>query len=136
MPIDHGAAFPDNLAAQSYELEYLSWQAANEPFSEKNLAYIRGINTLEDIRMLDRFLYFRPICLRNVRISTTLLKMGAEAGLTVAKIGQILCRPDDDDNEPSILEQIVLKARQLADLKSKRLKGVINVRKTSQMIDE
>jgi hypothetical protein len=62
--------------------------------------------------------------------------MGAEAGLTVAKIGLILCRPDDDDNEPSILEQIVLKARQLADLKSKRLKGVINVRKTSQMIDE
>ena len=37
-----------------------------------------------------------------------LLKMGAlEFGLTLAQIGSILCRPDDDDEEPSLLEKAV-----------------------------
>ena len=54
--------------------------------------------------------------MRNMRISSTLLKKGAEAGLTLAQIGQILCRPDDDDGQPSILEQIVKKARTCANM--------------------
>ena len=37
-----------------------------------------------------------------MRISSTLLKKGAEAGLTLAQIGQILCRPDDDEEQPGI----------------------------------
>ena len=53
--------------------------------------------------------------MRNMRISSTLLKKGAEAGLTLAQIGQILCRPDDDE-QPSILEQIVKKARTCANM--------------------
>ena len=37
-----------------------------------------------------------------------LLKIGAvEFGLTLAQIGEILCRPDDDDEEPSLLEKAV-----------------------------
>ena len=43
-----------------------------------------------------------------MRISSTLLKIGAtEFGLSLAQIGSILCRPDDDDEEPSLLEQAV-----------------------------
>ena len=34
-----------------------------------------------------------------------LLKKGAIAGLTLADIGKILCRPDEDDEIPSILEK-------------------------------
>ena len=45
-----------------------------------------------------------------MKISTLLLQRGAEAGLTLASIGKILCRPDDDDTEPSTLEQIVTQA--------------------------
>ena len=51
-----------------------------------------------------------------MRISSTLLKKGAEAGLTLSQIGQILCRPDEDDEQPSLLEQIVRKARMCANM--------------------
>lgn len=66
--------------------------------------------------MLERTFKFRPICLRNVRISSTLLKLGAEHGLTLYQIGQILCRPDEDDSLESILERIVKKSRLIADM--------------------
>jgi DNA-binding transcriptional MerR regulator len=56
------------------------------------------------------------VCLRNIRISTTLLKSAAEEGLTLEQIGQILCRPDEDDSMPSLLEKIVQKARQITDM--------------------
>ena len=45
-----------------------------------------------------------------MRISSTLLKIGALSGLTLAQIGQILCRPDDNDESPSRLEELVEKA--------------------------
>lgn len=51
-----------------------------------------------------------------MRISCTLLKKGAEAGLNLSQIGQILCRPDEDDEQPSLLEQIVRKARMCANM--------------------
>ena len=68
--------------------------------------------------MLEESFKFRPVCLRNMRISSTLLKKGTQAGLTLAQIGQILCRPDDDDTEPSILETIVHRSRHVADHKA------------------
>ena len=36
-----------------------------------------------------------------------LLKLGAKFGLNLAQIGQILCRPDDREDELSTLEQLV-----------------------------
>ena len=51
-----------------------------------------------------------------MRISTTLLKSAAEEGLTLEQIGQILCRTDEDDSLPSLLEKIVHKARQITDM--------------------
>lgn len=45
-----------------------------------------------------------------------LLKKGAIAGLTLADIGKILCRPDEDDEIPSILEKIVKRARTFGDM--------------------
>lgn len=54
-----------------------------------------------------------------MRISSTLLQRGAAAGLTLAQIGQILCRPDEDDSLPSLLERIVEKARLIADMMCK-----------------
>ena len=62
--------------------------------------------------MLENSFKIRPICLRNMKVSTLLLKRAASRGLTLAQIGQIICRPDDDDTEPSLLEQIVEKAQQ------------------------
>ena len=67
------------------------------PFSKRSLDYIRNIDVMADIEVLEKTFKFRPKCLRNMRISSTLLKKGAEAGLTLQQIGEILCRPDDDD---------------------------------------
>ena len=116
IPIDHGLSIPDTLAVCSYDLVWLSFAQAERPFSEKSLEYIRSIDFMQDIKMLEETFKFRPQCLRNMRISSTLLKKGAEAGLTLAQIGQILCRPDEDDEQPSLLEEIVQKARMCANM--------------------
>jgi hypothetical protein len=63
--------------------------------------------------MLDKKFKFRKICLRNIGITGTLLKKGATAGLNLAEIGLILCRPDEDDSKPSLLEEIVDKAESI-----------------------
>lgn len=51
-----------------------------------------------------------------MRISSTLLQKGAAAGLTLEQIGQILCRPDEDESQPSLLERLIDKARLIADM--------------------
>jgi hypothetical protein len=116
IPIDHGLSIPDTLEIQSWDLVWLSYSQASEPFSEKSLQYIRSIDIMSDIELLEKTFKFRPKCLRNMRISATLLQKGAEAGLTLQQIGEILCRPDDDDEQPSILEQIVKRARTCANM--------------------
>lgn len=73
VPIDHGLCIPDNLAVCSFDLAWLSWRHASLPFSKKSLTYIEEINIMRDIMILERTFKFRPICLRNMRISSTLL---------------------------------------------------------------
>ena len=87
IPIDHGLAIPDTLEVCSYDLIWLSYAQAEKPFSKRSLEYIRNIDIMEDIRLLENSFKFRPQCLRNMRISATLLKKGAEAGFTLAQIG-------------------------------------------------
>jgi len=116
VPIDHGLCIPDNLAVCSYDLAWLSWRQAEKPFSQRTLKFIESIDIMEDIKLLENTFKFRPICLRNIRISSLLLQRGAMLGLNLAQIGQILCRPDEDDSQPSLLERIVDKARLIADM--------------------
>lgn len=115
-PIDHSLSIPDNLEVYSYDICWMDWEQAHVPFSTKSLAYIKKLDVLKDIKMLDTTFKFRRICLRNIRITGTLLKKGALAGLTLNQIGSILCREDDfdDDPEPSVLEKIVTKAQEMA----------------------
>lgn len=72
-PIDHGLSIPDTLAVNSYELAWLSFHQASLPFSQKSLDFIARLDIKEDILLLQRHLPFRPECLRNMRISSTLL---------------------------------------------------------------
>lgn len=115
-PIDHGLCIPDNLAVCSFDLCWLGWRQASQPFSKKSMDYINEIDVMKDISMLEATFRFRPICLRNIRITTILLQKGANQGLTLEQIGQILCRPDEDDTLPSLLERIVEKARLITDM--------------------
>ena len=104
VPIDHGLIMPDSLAIQSFDLAWLSYPQAEEPFSAETLAYISRLDVDADIKLVERNFKVRPECLRNIKISSILLKEAAAMGLTLAQIGQILCRPDDDEEAPSLLE--------------------------------
>lgn len=53
-----------------------------------------------------------PKCARTLRISTMLLKKGAERGLTPFAIGSIMCRPTL--KRKSVIEQIVQEAQEAA----------------------
>ena len=59
-----------------------------------------------------------------MKISSLLLKKAAALGLNLAQIGQILCRPDDDEEAPSLLEKIVDKAQLCANLRLQMLSKV------------
>jgi len=84
VPIDHGLSIPDSLAVCSYDLAWSSWRQAELPFSGRTLRFIESIDIMEDIKLLESTFKFRPICLRNIRISGLLLQRGALAGLTLA----------------------------------------------------
>ena len=77
----------DTLNVCSFDLVWLAFSQAEEPFSKRSLEYIQNIDIMADIQMLEQKFKFRPQCLRNLRISSTLLKKGAAAGLTLAQIG-------------------------------------------------
>jgi len=60
IPIDHGLSIPDTLALCSYDLIWLSYSQAEQPFSAKSLAYIADIDIMADIKMLEDHFKFRP----------------------------------------------------------------------------
>lgn len=94
----------------------MSWNHKSRPFSQATLKYIQSINVMEDVEMLSAQYNFRPICLRNVRMSATILKKGAAAGLTLEEIAKVWCRTDDEGIKPSVFEEIVKSARMRADI--------------------
>jgi hypothetical protein len=67
--------------------------------------------------MLENTFKFRSECLRNMKITTLLLKRAAARGLTLTQMSEIFCRPDEDDTKPSLLENIVQKASLCSSLK-------------------
>ena len=60
------------------------------------MEFIKSIDPKKDCQILNSRLKFRKICLRNIRISETVLKKATEANLTIYDIGTILFREDED----------------------------------------
>jgi hypothetical protein len=52
VPIDHGLSIPDTLAINSYELAWLSFAQASQPFSQKTLDFIEKLDIDLDIKLL------------------------------------------------------------------------------------
>jgi len=71
----------------SYDLAWLSYSQTEEQFSQRTLDYIKAINIDDDIKFVEKHFQVRPICLRNMKISTLLLQQAAQRGLTLAEIG-------------------------------------------------
>jgi len=104
IPIDHGLSLSSTLDHAWFE--WLNWPQAKIPFDDETRAYIDSINVEEDAQML-RELGLKEEAIRTMIISSTLLKMGSAAGLTLFHIGTMACRVLD---QPSLLEKLVDRA--------------------------
>lgn len=91
--------------------EWLYWPQARQPFSPDTIAYINSLDADRDIQLLNLYGWNLPQnCARVLRISTMLLKKGAERGLTPFAIGNIMCR--ETVKTESLIEKIVLEAQE------------------------
>lgn len=106
VPIDHGLSISDNFGISDFDLCWMGWSQTKEPLTQQCLDYIDSLNPLEDIRFLQETMPFRDKCLRNIRISTLLLKKGVKAGLSLYNIGTMLYRKGYSEST-STVEKIV-----------------------------
>lgn len=91
--------------------DWLYWPQAHEPYTPGVINYIKSLDAEKDIELLKFHGWdMPPKCARTLRISTMLLKKGAERGLTPYSIGRIMCR--ETVKEESVIEQIVREAEE------------------------
>ncbi|XP_019417365.1 PREDICTED: phosphatidylinositol 4-kinase gamma 3-like [Lupinus angustifolius] len=111
IPIDHGYCLPESF--EDCTFDWLYWPQAKEPYSPDTIDYIKSLNAEEDIKLL-KFLGWDlpPKCARILRISTMLLKKGAERGLTPFNMGSVMCR--ETLKKKSVIEQIIQEAEETA----------------------
>nr|GLL28235.1 phosphatidylinositol 4-kinase gamma 4-like [Ipomoea trifida] len=107
IPIDHGYCLPESF--EDCTFDWLYWPQAKHPYSPETVAYINNLDADKDIDLLKFHGWDLPLeCARVLRISTMLLKKGAERGLTPFAIGSIMCR--ETIKKKSVIEQIVEEA--------------------------
>ncbi|XP_024385722.1 phosphatidylinositol 4-kinase gamma 6 [Physcomitrium patens] len=111
IPIDHGLCLPETLDEPYFE--WLHWPQASIPFSEEELDYIEKLDPIKDCNLLRKELpTLREACLRMLVLSTTFLKLAAEAGLTLSEIGGMMTRElCGVDEEASELEIVCVRAK-------------------------
>ncbi|KAL3829759.1 hypothetical protein ACJIZ3_018561 [Penstemon smallii] len=108
IPIDHGYCLPYSF--EDCTFEWLYWPQARQPFSNDTIEYIKSMDAEEDIALLKFYGWELPLdCARVLRISTMLLKKGAEKGLTPFVIGNMMCR--ETVSKESVIEEIVQEAQ-------------------------
>jgi len=107
IPIDHGLSLPSSLNQAWFD--WLYWPQAKVPFDEETRRYIDSIDIEDDANLL-REIGIREECIRTMIISSTLLKKGAAADLTLFEIALLVCRSNGLET-PSALEVMVEKAK-------------------------
>ncbi|CAD8067503.1 unnamed protein product [Paramecium sonneborni] len=124
IPIDHGYAFPDSFKICRDELVWYHWGQMTQQFTQEEKYFIDKIDPIKDVQILREKVKLREICLRNTRISTTLLKLGTQADLTIHDISEILYREDPDELSP--IEIAISKAQHNYDNNIRVPKGYSN----------
>jgi len=112
IPIDHGYILPNNLLEASFCWQ--NWSQVKKPMSERTKSYISKLDAEKDIELLkSKFLSgLREEHFEILRISTALLKKGAENDVTFSTLADMICRPSLD--QPSILEELVQQSKSQA----------------------
>ncbi|KAJ8446212.1 hypothetical protein Cgig2_015983 [Carnegiea gigantea] len=109
IPIDHGYCLPSNF--EDCTFDWLYWPQARRPYSVETVNYIKSLDAEADIRLLKLHGWDMPSkCARLFRVSTMLLKKGAERGLTPYAIGSIMCR--ETLKKESTIELIIREAEE------------------------
>jgi len=99
------------LQFEDCTFDWLYWPQAKQPFSQETIDYIKSLDAEQDLALLKFHGWDVPIeCALTLRISTMLLKKGAEKGLTPFTIGNTMCRATLNDE--SMIEEIVHEAYQ------------------------
>lgn len=107
IPIDHGYCLPETF--EDCTFDWLYWPQARKPYDAETTEYIKSLDADGDIALLKCYGWDLPLeCARTLRISTMLLKKGAERGLTPFAIGSIMCR--ETLKKESVIEEIVREA--------------------------
>ena len=104
VPIDHSYILPSIRDMADVRFDWVYYQQAKQPFSQKSLQYIARLDPIADAMQL-RWLGFSNEAALSCLVSTLLLQRAAAAGLCLAEIGNLVQRIDFD--EPSSLEKIV-----------------------------
>lgn len=95
IPIDHGYCLRTVSDVSWFDWCWLDWAQMKQPISKKTKEYILGLDIEADVRVLRERLHIRSEALDYFRASSTLLKAGVKAGLTLYDIAVICCRNDD-----------------------------------------
>lgn len=107
IPIDHGLSLSPTV--QHGNFEWMMWPQAKQPFDQDTKEYIQNIDVEADAQLLST-LGVRPECVTTMKITTTLLKKAASAGLSLYDIGNLASRTELET--PSELENMIDAARE------------------------
>mmetsp|Transcript_19512 Transcript_19512/g.45604 ORF Transcript_19512/g.45604 Transcript_19512/m.45604 type:complete len:824 (+) Transcript_19512:609-3080(+) len=114
VPIDHGYCLRAMCDVSWMDWCWLDWPQLKEPMSEKFQKYIRKLDIEADARILRERLNISEEAIDYLRASTSILKAGVEAGLTLYDIAVMCCRNDNLAEKPSMLEHLSSMASELA----------------------
>ncbi|EAS04300.2 phosphatidylinositol 3- and 4-kinase family protein (macronuclear) [Tetrahymena thermophila SB210] len=114
IPIDHGLSLSDSFDICQDDLNWMWWEQSEQQFSEKSLQYIEQIQIEQDLKILQNQFNLREECLKCFRIANIVLKKGAQSGLTIKEIGNILYREDSEIE--STVEKLIQDAQHYANI--------------------
>lgn len=61
IPIDHSLSFPDCIKISEYEMCWMGWDQAQQPFSKELLSYIKKIDIMGDMKYLSKSIKLREV---------------------------------------------------------------------------
>lgn len=114
VPIDHGFCLRSVADVSWMDWCWLDWPQMKEPMSKKTKKYILSLNIEKDARLMKERLNICREALDFFCASSSILKAGVKAGLTLYDIAVMCCRNDNLGETPSKLEVLFSMAADLA----------------------
>jgi len=107
VPIDHTYVLPPSLDYDPY-FEWHYWRQTKEPLSTETRTYVAGLDPERDAQRL-RTAGLDEGSIRTMKIATLLLQKGAEEGITLFDIANMVCRGRKQKSE---ISEIVARAEE------------------------